>query len=174
MINLRFRNLSTKQITELSKRYSYSYKKFSIKLKSKKFMIKAEFLKIGVWKSGRTINHYLQNDDAFVKEITKIAFSSGTSERMRIEILQLLKGVGYPVASALLHFGLSSQKYPIIDFRALWSLYEINKSQIKHDFYNFDLWNKYRTDCLGLAKKHNLSLRDLDKALWQFSKENQP
>lgn len=131
-------------------------------------MTRDEFLEIGMWKSKRQKNHYLKNDDAFVKEITKIAFSSGTSERLRIEILRLLKGVNYPVASALLHFGLSSEKYPIIDFRALWSLYAMNK--IKYDFH---LWDKYRTDCLNLAKKHNLSLRDLDKALWQFSKEKQ-
>ena len=168
MTNLHFCNLSTTQIKKLSKQYSY--KKFSIKLKSKKFMIKAEFLKIGMWKSQRAKNHYLKNDNAFVEEVTKIAFSSYTSEKLRIEILQLLKGVGYPVASALLHFGLSSEKYPIIDFRALWSLYKMNKNKIKYDF---NLWNKYRTDCLNLTKKHNLSLRDLDKALWQFSKENQ-
>ena len=168
MIKLCFPKLSTMQITELSERYSYE--KFSIKLKSKKFMIKEEFLEIGMWKSKRAKNHYSKNEDAFVKEITKIAFSSGTSERLRIEILQLLKGVRYPVASALLHFGLSSGKYPIIDFRSLWSLYKMNKDEIKYDF---DLWNKYRTDCLDLARKHNLSLRDLDKALWQFSKENQ-
>ena len=168
MINLSFHDLSTTQITELSGRYSY--KKFPIKLKSKEFMTRDEFLKIGMWKSKRTKNHYLQNDDTFVEEITKIAFSPRTSERLRIEILQLLKGVGYPVASALLHFGLSSAKYPIIDFRALWSLNKINKDKIKYDF---NLWNKYRTDCLDLARQHNLSLRDLDKALWQFSKENQ-
>ena len=133
-------------------------------------MTKDEFLKIGKWKSKRTIQHYSENDNAFVKEITKIAFSADTSERLRIEILQLLKGVGYPIASALLHFGLSSEKYPIIDFRALWSLYKMNKDKIKYDF---DLWNKYRTDCLNFTKKCNLSLRDLDKAMWQFSKENQ-
>ena len=133
-------------------------------------MIKDEFLEIGRWKSERAKNYYRQNDDVFVEEVTKIAFFSDTSERMRIEILQLLKGVGYPVASALLHFELSSAKYPIIDFRALWSLYKMNKNIIKYDF---DLWNKYRTDCLNLTKKHNLSLRDLDKAMWQFSKENQ-
>lgn len=168
MINLRFHNLSRTQITELSGRYSY--KKFPIKLKSKEFMTRDEFLKIGMWKSKRTKNHFLKNDGAFVKEITRIAFSPNASERMRIEILQLLKGVGYPVASALLHFGLNSAKYPIIDFRALWSLYAMNKDKIKYDF---DLWETYCTDCLNLARKHNLSLRDLDKALWQFSKENQ-
>ena len=133
-------------------------------------MTRDEFLEIGMWKSKRTKKHYLKNDDASVKKITKIAFSSDTSERLRIETLQLLKGVGYPVASALLHFGLSSEKYPIIDFRALWSLYAMNKDKIK---YNFCLWDKYRTDCLNFTKKCNLSLRDLDKALWQFSKENQ-
>ena len=132
-------------------------------------MIKAEFLAIGMWKSQRAKNHYLKNDAAFVEEVTKIAFSSGTSERLRIEILQLLQGVSYPVASALLHFGLNSEKYPIIDFRALWSLYG-KKDKIT---YNFNLWDKYCTSCLDLARQHNLSLRDLDKALWQFSKENQ-
>ena len=132
-------------------------------------MTRDEFLELGMWKSKRPKNHYLKNDDASVRKITKIAFSSDTSEKTRIETLQRLKGVGYPVASALLHFGLSSKKYPIIDFRALWSLYG-KKDKIK---YNFNLWDKYCTSCLDLARQHNLSLRDLDKAMWQFSKENQ-
>jgi len=111
------------------------------------------FLEIVLWKSKRPKRHYVENDDQFIQEVTKIAFSSNFSERLRIEVLQLLNGVSYPVASTLLHFGLDSEKYPIIDFRALWSLYGTNQSEIK---YNFDLWDKYRIDCVNLAKKHQL------------------
>lgn len=163
-----FQDLSKEQVIELSK--LYEYEEFSISLKNKEYMTQHEFLDIVLWKSKRPKRHYVENDDQFIKEVTKVAFSSNVSERLRIEILQLLNGVSYPVASTLLHFGLDSEKYPIIDFRALWSLYGTNQKEIKYDF---NLWDKYRIDCVELAKKHQISLRILDKALWQFSRRHQ-
>jgi len=161
----KFQDLPREKIIELST--LYEYEEFSISLKNKKYMTQQEFLEIVLWKSKRPKRHYVENDDQFIKEVTKIAFCSNVSERLRIEVLQLLNGVSYPVASTLLHFGLDSEKYPIIDFRALWSLYGTNQKEIKYDF---EFWDKYRIDCIKLAKMHQITLRTLDKALWQFSK----
>lgn len=40
---------------------------------------------------------------------------------MRIEVLTVVCGVSWPVASTILHYCVSDD-YPILDFRALWSL----------------------------------------------------
>ena len=79
----------------------------------------------------------------------------------------LLDGVNWPTASVLLHFG-ARDPYPILDFRALWSLQVSVPKQ-----YGFEFWWAYSECCRVLAKKHKVSMRTLDRALWQYSKEKQ-
>ena len=71
------------------------------------------------------------------------------------------------MASVILHFRFDNT-YPILDFRALWSLgiEERNK-------YDFELWWAYVLCCRKLARRAGVSMRTLDRALWQYSKENQ-
>lgn len=101
-----------------------------------------------------------------MREITRFALKA-RSEKARIESLMILKGVSWPVASVILHFAFPD-KYPILDFRAIWSLGWEQQRQ-----YNFDFWQKYVKELKKLAKKYRVSLRKLDKALWEYSKENQ-
>lgn len=82
-------------------------------------------------------------------------------------MLTLLEGVGWPSASVILRF-FHPQPYPILDYRALWSL----NSTIPGAF-RFDFWKDYANHCRSLSKKHSISMRALDHSLWQFSKENQ-
>ena len=58
--------------------------------------------------------------------------------------------------------------YPILDYRALWTL-----GVEKPPAYHFDLWSAYTQYCRELAREIGVSMRDLDRALWQYSKENQ-
>lgn len=76
--------------------------------------------KIVAWKAPRIKARVKLNDARLVKEITGISFST-KNERFRIEILTLLNGVSYRVASTILHFRFPD-KYTIMDFRAWESL----------------------------------------------------
>lgn len=87
--------------------------------------------------------------------------------RARIEALNLLDGVAWPTASVILHL-FHSDPYPILDYRALWSLSLEQPTQ-----YNFPFWWGYVEFCRGIAESANVDMRTLDKALWQYSKENQ-
>jgi hypothetical protein len=118
------------------------------------------------WKSKRRAQLALSNSPGFVKEISSFAFRT-KSEAARIGALTLLEGVSYPTASVVLHFCLDSS-YPILDFRALWSLGIQKPSQ-----YSPTFWEDYVACCRRLAKQHGLTVRELDQALWQFSKEEQ-
>ena len=90
------------------------------------------------------------------------------SDRLRIEVLTLLNGVSWPTASVLLHVG-HADRDPILDFRALWSLgVEGLPNQ-----YTFPIWWSYVQVCRELAASAAVSMRTLDRALWQFSKEHQ-
>lgn len=132
---------------------------------SRGYLTKAELAKIAYWKSPRSKSRIANNNDDYVKEITSIAFSTA-NERIRIEILNLLEGVSWPTASVLLHF-YHKQDYPIIDFRALFSL---NCTHIKPDDYNFAFWESYTNYTRGLSKSSNVDMRTFDRALWQYSK----
>jgi len=71
------------------------------------------------------------------------------------------------VASVILHFKFPD-RYPILDFRALWSL---DKEQPK--YYTFDFWWDYVQEIRKLSEYLKIDIRTIDKALWYYSKENQ-
>lgn len=126
------------------------------------------FLKLCMWKSPRPKKHYEDKLNSYsrIREITKLAITS-KDEYLKITILQLLKGVSWPVASVILHFA-EPDKYTIMDFRAIWSL---GMQQPK--IYDFDFWKSYTETVRSIAKKTKVTLRTLDKALWMYSKLNQ-
>jgi hypothetical protein len=118
------------------------------------------------WKSPRIRSRCAANESAYVTAVTQTALSI-PNERLRIEVLTLLSGVGWPMASVILHW-CHTEPYPILDFRALWSL-GIEETP----GYMFEFWWSYTQFCRHLAQQANVSLRTLDQALWQYSKENQ-
>lgn len=133
-----------------------------------RFLDREHFIKLCMWKSPRPKKWYTSDDNSEqrIKEITSLSISS-QDEYFKIKNLQLLKGVSWPVASVILHFA-QPDKYSILDFRAIWSL-----GLEKPSIYTFEFWQKYTKTVNDIARKLDISLRDLDKALWQYSKENQ-
>ena len=135
-------------------------------LKNNHYLDKQKFVRIGLWKSKRPKKKYESNNETLIKEITKFSFNT-LNEEARIKSIMILNGVSYPVASTILHFAFPN-KYPIMDFRALWSLgWDQPKS------YNFDFWQKYCEKIRQISKDVSEDIRTVDKALWQYSKENQ-
>ena len=127
-----------------------------------------EFLALTRWKTQRTKSRCESNTEAAVRQMTALGLST-TDERLRIESLVALHGVERRTASVLLHFA-HRDPYPIIDFRALWSLGVDEEPK----YYSFALWDAYVAACRSLAKRAGVSMRVFDRALWQYSKEKQP
>ena len=126
-----------------------------------------EFLTVARWKTPRSKSRCETNDASSVKEVTWLALST-PDERLRIAALTRLHGVQFPTASVLLHLA-HGDRYPIIDYRALWSLgVEAPVS------YSFGFWWAYTQVCRSLADEAGVSMRTLDRALWQYSKRHQP
>jgi hypothetical protein len=123
-----------------------------------------EFLAVCLWKTARSRSKVAANDAETVEHTTGQAFSS-SEEAVRIEVLTSLRGVGIPTASALLHFAFPDD-YPILDVRALASLGRRGRT-----VYPVSFWLEYLSACRALAREHGVSIRTLDKALWQHSKE---
>jgi len=174
MFELRF---PTKDLLKWSKAYSYNNSPvdeniimytYAPKIKKRGYLIKDEFLDVCKWKTQRSQSLCKRNSESFVNEVTRLALDA-SHEEVPIKVLRILEGVQYPTASVILHF-FHEEKYPIIDFRALWSL-KITKVPIT---YTFDFWKRYVDYCRALSEKSSLDMRTIDRALWAYSKKNQP
>ena len=166
------------QINELAKRYVNEMTKRDHLLShiitqqvfpsylEKGYLTKREFLHVCSWKTPRSKKWCEKNDESFIKEISKLALTINI-ERLRIEIWTLLYGVKWPTASVFLHFSFSD-KYPILDYRALWSLNTEVPSR-----YTFQFWEDYTDFCRNLINEAGVTMRVLDQALWKYSELNQ-
>lgn len=81
-----------------------------------------------------------------------------------MEPLLSIGGVGIPTASTLLHFAFPDD-YPIIDRLALFTLTG------KEQYATPALWEVYVPECLTIRTCYQLSLRTVDRALWQYGSE---
>jgi hypothetical protein len=123
-----------------------------------------EFIEVCAWKTPRSRPKVAANSAAAVIEATARALGTG-DEANRIAALLALSGVGVPTASTLLYVAFPDD-YPILDVRALESLGVKPRST-----YPIPFWLAYLEACRSLARRSGVSLRTLDKALWQRSKE---
>ena len=130
------------------------------------FLTKEEFLTVCAWKTPRSRRRCESNDADLIREVSALAKAT-ESERLRIQIWTLLAGVKWPTASVFLHFAFPNQ-YPILDFRALWSL----KTEVPAQ-YSFPFWWDYVGFCRALARRVKVSTRTLDQALWKYSEIHQ-
>lgn len=159
------------ELANLAERYQYALDDEPLgalkpTITARGWMTKDDLRVVGLWKAPRSAGRIETNSEEYVNEITGFAFASKT-ERARIEVLTCLDGVQWPVASVILHF-FHRDPYPILDYRALWSVSLEVPSQ-----YGLDLWLPYVDFCRELAYRETLDMRTLDRALWQYSKENE-
>jgi thermostable 8-oxoguanine DNA glycosylase len=127
----------------------------------------ANLKKIIGWKSARIAGLIERNSASDVAKALRFATDKRTSEKWAIETLCGLKGVGIPVASAILTM-VYPDKYTIIDFRALEALgIQRGDGEETVDFYL-----EYLQTCRSVAQEYKIDLRTLDRALWQWSKEH--
>lgn len=136
------------------------------RMRAEGFLTKTDLLQLSAWKSPRSRRHVARNEEGFVRAATQTALST-RDERLRIEVLTLLRGVDWPTASVILHFG-HVDPYPILDIRALWSV-----GVASPPVYDFPFWWEYTKVCRSVTRRYSCTMRVLDRALWQYSKERQ-
>jgi hypothetical protein len=119
------------------------------------------------WKTVRSRPKVAANTEAAVVGATGRALAA-VDEASRIAALLELEGVGVPTASTLLYFAFPDD-YPILDVRALESLGVKPRST-----YPVSFWLEYLEACRRIARDADVSIRTLDKALWEHSKELSP
>ncbi len=126
----------------------------------------AELEKVCYWKSPRAIHHIRGNNTASVKKITAAALAC-TTEPEKIETLITLKGVSYPMASALLTL-LYPDTYGVIDVR-VWELlhyFGLVKGNSKGANFTTAQWLDFLLALRQLAKRHQTTVRDMERNLF--------
>jgi hypothetical protein len=163
-------------VPTIAARYSYPHELSVIALvpivRRQGYLTSEQLFTLCRWKSPRSAGRVRRNSAAFVEEVTRFALSA-TDERARIESLTLLDAVEYPTASCILHW-FHTDPYPIVDFRAIWSLQLLQTPP-----YSFDFWHSYFEDWRELLLQAQrvsavVTPRLFDQALWQYSYEHQP
>lgn len=130
------------------------------------YLSKADFVTLCEWNSTRPRKLYRSNAEDFIREVTRVSFSS-RHERVRVEVLTLLNGVSLATASVLLHF-CAPDPYPILDQNSLWSVQAAPPRK-----FDFEFWLAYVQYTRKLAGQARVDMRTLDRALWQYARENQ-
>ena len=117
------------------------------------------------WKTrNRGVSRLWKNDPAEIADALKLAVLA-TRERSAVAVLRGLSGVDTPVASAILT-AINPTRYTIIDFRALETL------GVRSPDRSLPFYLCYLRYCRAVAAKHEIGLRTLDRALWQWSYED--
>ena len=112
------------------------------------------------WKSARRIALLSKNGHKDIVEACRTALTSSVDDAVRA--LQALHGVGVPMASAILTV-MNQDEYTVISVRVLEALGQQGSPSIP-------VYVCYLRYCRQLAKERGVSLRELDQALWAFSK----
>ena len=123
------------------------------------------FVRIARWKSVRKTPNYEANSEDQVRSATRAAFRA-ESDAGALAALTVLNGVAVRTASALLQW-LLPDRYPILDFRIVRALGEAKPS-------NWDdprLYERIAAVVRGHAKRLEVDLRTLDRALWAWDKQ---
>ena len=105
----------------------------------------------------RLMNLIGENTADEVAEIARVSFSA-TSERLRVGALLALHGVGWPMASAILHFVFPG-RYPMLDVRVM-RIVDGPRG------YSFERWIQFTEFCRKASTERGVTMRELDRALW--------
>jgi hypothetical protein len=130
------------------------------------YLLPVEFRDVCYWKTPRSQSRCRRNTADEIRVVTQAALAT-RDETLKMDLLRLLHGVEWPTASTILHF-CDRRPYPILDYRALWSL-----GYARPPHYTMQFWLSYVNYVRALARRSGHSIRVVDRALWQYSKARQ-
>jgi hypothetical protein len=122
---------------------------------------RAEFSKMCHWKSPRARHLWEANSSARIRTVSRQVLAT-RSERRRMELLTGLRGVGVPMASAILTL-LDPRRYGVLDIRAWQLLFAIRSvgANQRGQAFTISQWEQY----LDALRSHARRLRTTARAI---------
>ena len=134
-----------------------------------------EFEEILEWKLGQQMGRQRKmrtaNTEEIIRPITGVALSISHSDQeyeleLRVRTLCVLRGVGVPVASAILALTFP-EKYAVIDFRGWRQIF----GEERKVFFVSE-YKRYMTEIRRLASELGWLAQETDYAIWEYDKRN--
>ncbi|WP_159007486.1 hypothetical protein [Bradyrhizobium sp. S69] len=127
---------------------------------------RSHFDTIFAWKTrNRGKSRPEKNESGAIEQALRVVVEEVDRPRRSIGTLIKLSGVGIPVASAIMA-AIFPEQFTIIDFRALDAL-----SAEDYSTTSVKKYLDYVEYCTKLADDWDMSLRELDRALWKWSEK---
>ena len=125
------------------------------------------------WKSARAIRRIRENGHHRVRAATAAALAA-RSERRRLEALLGLRGVGIPMASALLML-IDPTRYGVIDIRVWQLLYTLRMVHENRKGTQFrpSHWDQFLTILRYLSRRIGVTARDIERTLFDVHRGRQ-
>ncbi len=126
------------------------------------------FVRLGCWKTPRQRRAYESNDSGLVEEATRVAYES-SNEMLKLYALMALRGVSVAVAACILHF-LHPDRFPIFDYHVRGALKDAGEWELDETDGSEKAWEAFLPVMRRLASNLDVSMRNLDKALFAYDK----
>ncbi len=141
-------------------------------VKSKGYFTKSEFLEMCKWKDERQLrrSYWKANTEKEIDSISKQIFATD-DECKRITLLDRLKGVGIPVASAILAL-TDPQAYGVIDKRVWQVLYLYGEVNYNPEGTGLSVghWIDYLPEIRQWASEFGVYTRNIERSLFEYHK----
>jgi hypothetical protein len=169
-------NKSSAQMLKTTSKYydldSYLFQCVTQQFVQRKTLNSFDFYAIITWKANRAISKVKK--DLKRKKLSPMKLMSQVSkcrdDREKMKKLDEVKGIGVPIASAILTV-CYPKRFTILDSRAWETLYFFKKVKEESVPTNINgYFNPYLPACKQWAQDLKVSLRDLDHAMWGWSK----
>lgn len=133
------------------------------KVREQGYFDRDSFLAVGRWKSRRATSQMTSNTDEMIHDVTATALAAPLP--IQHLVLDILRGVAVPMASALLTVW-NPEQHTVIDVRAVNSL--VTHGEIPNPApRKYPPYIRYLTVCKDLARRCNRDLRTVDRALYE-------
>jgi hypothetical protein len=169
-------NKSSAQTLKSAQKYydldSYLFKCVTQLFVQRKTLSSFNFYTIITWKANRAVSKVRKvlkrkklSPSKLMSQVSKCR-----DDREKMKTLDEVKGIGVPIASAILTV-CYPERFTILDYRAWVTLCFFKKVKGKRVPTSIDgYFNTYLPACKQWAQDLKVSLRDLDHAMWGWSK----
>ncbi len=139
------------------------------------FLTKTEFDEILKWKLrqqyGRQRHLRQKNTDELVRAVTGLALTITHDDKdyelkLRVDILSALRGVGVPVASAVLAL-VYPDEYAVIDFRGWRQVFDEERTSFGVSHYK-----QYLQEMRRLSQELGWPVQEVDLAVWEYDRRH--
>jgi hypothetical protein len=167
-------NLEIRRLTDLYSLERYLFQRVSQRYAQEQTLTPYDFFAIIVWKSNRAKTKVRRGLSTAHKSVQTLMRQVAETRRPvdKVTLLTEIDGIGIRMASAILAVCYPSE-FTVLDYRAWGTLCDCEPEGLPRTIPTTPAsYVQYCEACARFAAARGISLRDLDRALWARSWEN--